>query len=89
METAPIRNSSAVVGIRLISPPISSMFLVSVALTTEPDVMKSRLLNMAWFNVWKRAPTSASKPMAGSPDSVKITYKPKPMNMMPMFSMLW
>ena len=30
METAPMRKSSAVVGMRLIKPPISSMFRVSV-----------------------------------------------------------
>ena len=54
IETAPIRNSSAVVGIRLINPPISSMFRVSVAFTMEPEVMKRRLLKMAWFNVWNK-----------------------------------
>ena len=89
METAPIRNSSAVVGILLINPPISSMFLVSVAFTMLPDVRKSRLLKMAWFNVWNSAPANARKPIAWRPDMVKITYKPNPMSMIPTFSMLW
>ncbi len=89
METAPIRNSRAVLGMRLIKPPISSMFLVPVALTMLPEVMKRRLLKMAWFRVWKRAPASARNAMACSPDSEKMTYNPMPIRMMPMFSMLW
>ena len=88
METAPIRKRRAVLGIRLIKPPISSMFRVPVALTIEPEVMKRRLLKMAWFKVWKRAPASARKAMASSPTTAKITYKPTPIRMMPMFSML-
>ena len=61
METAPIRKRRAVFGIRLIKPPISSMFLVSVALTIEPDVRNSRLLKMAWFRQWKRAAEQCKK----------------------------
>ena len=64
IEIAPMRNSRAVWGMRLIKPPISSMLRVPVALTTLPVVMKRRLLKMAWFKVWNSAPTRASKAIA-------------------------
>src|SRR5450759_4389728 len=69
IETAPIRKSMAVLGMRLIKPPISSMLRVPVALTMLPEVMKRRLLKIAWFRVWKRAPASARNAMASSPDN--------------------
>ena len=63
IETAPIRNSNAVLGIRLIKPPMSSMFFVSVELITEPVVMNRRLLKTAWLNEWNSEPNSASMAM--------------------------
>ena len=43
----PIRKQAAVHGIRLMSPPIASMFLVPVAWTTAPAPRKSSALNAA------------------------------------------
>ena len=61
IETAPIKKRMAVLGMRLIKPPISSMLRVPVALTMLPLVMKRRLLKMAWFKVWKRAACECKK----------------------------
>ena len=48
---APSRKKNAVRGIRLISPPISSMLRVPIACSTEPAPRKSSPLKQAWLIV--------------------------------------
>ncbi len=52
IAAAPTRKKRAVRGIRLMSPPISSMLRVWVAWSTEPAPRKSRPLKQAWLIVW-------------------------------------
>jgi hypothetical protein len=48
----PTKKQAAVHGMRLIRPPISSMFRVPVACRTAPAPRKRSALKAAWFIVW-------------------------------------
>ena len=89
IAAAPTRKKSAVHGIRLARPPISSMCRVPVATTTPPAPRNSSPLKSAWFSTWKRLaaiPTAAS---SARPAESAIIPAPSPSRMIPMFSMLW
>ena len=63
----PIRKKSAVQGMRLISPPISSILRVCVACSTEPAPRKSSPLKLAWLMVWYSPPIKPSAASVISP----------------------
>ncbi len=88
IETAPTKKNAEVTGIRWASPPMCSISRVLVADTTEPAVRNSRLLNMAWFNEWNRAPRRLIVAKRGRLLAVKIIDSPIPMKITPIFSIL-
>ena len=88
MATAPVKNSAEVQGIRRARPPMCSISRVWVACTTEPAERKSRLLKRAWFREWKSAPSRLMVARRGRSGTEKMTKRPIPIKMMPIFSML-
>ena len=65
------------------------MLRVPVECKTEPAPRNSRHLKMAWFKVWYRPAINAMAARLGCPRERNISAAPKPIRMMPMFSMLW
>ena len=73
---------------RFTSPPRSSMLRVWVAWTTAPAPRNSSALNTAWLTVWYSPATNASAASSGWPVCRNMSAAPRPIRMIPMFSML-
>ncbi len=67
IAAAPIKKQADVRGIRVMSPPRSSMFRVWVAYCTEPAPRNRRPLKHAWLSVWYRPAMNPRVARAGRP----------------------
>jgi hypothetical protein len=89
MATAPTRKPRAVQGIRRARPPSRSISRVWAEWMTEPALKKSRALNSAWFQTCNKLPARPRTTQSARRSDLPIRASPRPMTMMPMFSMLW
>ena len=55
---------------------------------TEPALKNSSDLNSAWFQTCSKAPPRPRTIQSARPSERPISARPRPMTMMPMFSML-
>ena len=75
-------------GIRLASPPMRSISRVPAAWMTAPALRKSSDLKSAWFRTCSSAPPRPSATQLAWPSARPSSARPRPIAMMPMFSML-